>query len=262
MARNEQHDKQDQRRGAVTTFSVHVLLLLIFAFFGISYQDPPPEYGIPVNFGNSLDGAGENAAAPEGSEAPQAPAEAAAAETQTATQDVVDAPSVSTEKSKTKPIEKSSDKPVKKPTEEPKPSKELSNRLNNFGKTGGSPGGTGSGQGSTTGGGDQGATNGSGDGKGTGGTGNRGDYQLGDRSALERPKPRYDCEGDGVVVVKVYVDRNGVVRRAEGGQKGSTTADACLINRAEEAALKTRWQGDASALELQIGTIRYNFHRT
>jgi hypothetical protein len=35
-----------------------------------------------------------------------------------------------------------------------------------------------------------------------------------------------------------------------------------LIRRAEEAALKTRWQGDASALELQVGTIRYNFQRT
>ena len=254
MARNEQHDKQDQRRGALTTFSVHAVLLLIFAFFGISYQDPPPEYGIPVNFGNSMDGAGDDAAAPEGSEAPQAPAEAVSAETQTTTQDVVDAPSVSTEKPKEKPAEK--------PVEKPKPSNELSNRLSNFGKAGGSPNGTGTGQGSTTGGGDQGSPNGSGDGNGTGGTGTRGDYQLGNRSALDRPKPRYDCEGDGVVVVKVYVDRSGIVRRVEGGQKGSTTADACLIKRAEEAALKTRWQGDPAALELQVGSIRYNFQRT
>jgi hypothetical protein len=154
------------------------------------------------------------------------------------------------------------EKLVEKSVEKPNPSNELSNRLSNFGKSGGSPTGIGSGQGSTTGGSDQGAAYGSGDGNGTGGTGNRGDYQLGNRSALERPKPRYDCEGDGVVVVKVYVDRSGVVRRVEGGQKGSTTNDACLIKRAEEAALKTRWQGDASALELQVGTIRYNFQRT
>ena len=249
MAHAPQHDKKDQRRGVITTFSVHALLLLLFAFFGISYQDPPPEYGIPVNFGNSLDGSGDDAAAPEGAEQPQAPTEAVSAETEATTQDVVDAPSVSSEK-------------PEKPVEKLKPSNELSNRLSNFGKPGGSPTGTGSGHGSSTGGGDQGAANGSGDGNGTGGTGNRGDYQLGNRSALERPKPRYDCEGDGVVVVKVYVDRSGIVRRVEGGQKGSTTADACLIKRAEEAALKTRWQGDASALELQVGTIRYNFQRT
>jgi hypothetical protein len=147
--------------------------------------------------------------------------------------------------------------------EAPKASKELSNRLNSkFGRTGGTAGATGSGQGSTSGGGDQGAPNGSGDGNGTGGSGNSGNYQLGTRSALERPKPRYDCEGEGIVVVKVYVDRSGTVTRADGqGQKGSTTSEECLIRRAQEAALKTRWQGDPSALELQVGSIRYSFQR-
>lgn len=106
--------------------------------------------------------------------------------------------------------------------------------------------------------GDQGSPKVSGIGNGS----SRSDYQLGNRSAVERPKPRYDCEGGGIVVVKVYVDRGGVVRRVEGGQKGSTSADACLIKRAEEAAFKTRWQADASALELQVGTIRYNFIRS
>lgn len=93
------------------------------------------------------------------------------------------------------------------------------------------------------------------------GTETSGDFQLGSRKALSRPSPLYNCEGDGVVVVKVYVDRGGVVRRVEGGQKGSTTLDACLIKGAEEAALKTRWEGDPAATELQIGTIRYGFSR-
>lgn len=178
MAHSPQHDKKDQRRGVITTFSVHALLLLLFAFFGISYQDPPPEYGIPVNFGNSLDGSGDDAAAPEGAEQPQAPTEAVSAETEATTQDVVEAPSVSSEKPK-KPVEK----PVEKPAEKPQDPR-LKSALDNFKKSGGSPTGTGSGQGSTTGGGDQGAANGSGNGNGTGGTGNRGDYQLGNRSAL------------------------------------------------------------------------------
>jgi hypothetical protein len=65
-----------------------------------------------------------------------------------------------------------------------------------------------------------------------------------------------------MVVVKVYVDRNGVVKRADGqNQIGSTTLSECLIRIAEEAALKTLWQADPQALELQIGTIRYNFQR-
>lgn len=127
-----------------------------------------------------------------------------------------------------------------------RPSNELSNRLKGFGSD----------QSSTTGGSAQGFLN---SGGGTGG----GNYQLGNRSALERPKPRYNCDGEGIVVVKVYVDRNGLVKRADGrGQQGSTTDEDCLIRRAEEAALKTKWNPDPNALELQIGTIRYNFQRT
>jgi hypothetical protein len=252
------HDKKDRNKALATTFSVHAILLVFFAFFGLTYQDPPPEYGIPVSFGNSLDGAGDDVAAPDGAEAPSA-AEPVSAESEVITQDLVDAPSVSSEKPKDTKVERTVEKPAE---QAPKPSNELSNRLKGFGKPGGTAGGTGSGQGSTTGGGDQGSPNGSGTGNGTGGSGG-GNYQLGTRSALERPKPRYDCDGEGIVVVKVYVDRNGVVKRADGqGQKGSTTSEECLIRRAEEAALKTRWQGDPSALELQVGTIRYNFQRT
>jgi hypothetical protein len=256
----QENDKKDRNRALATTLSVHTVLLIFFFFFGLTYQDPPPEYGIPVSFGNSLDGAGDDAAAPEGSEAQSAAAESA--ESDVVTQDLVDAPSVSSEKAKED--KKSEVKPEAKPVAEaPKASKELSNRLNSkFGKTGGTAGATGSGQGSTSGGGDQGAPNGSGDGNGTGGSGNSGNYQLGNRSALERPKPRYDCEGEGIVVVRVYVDRSGTVTRADGqGQKGSTTSEECLIRRAQEAALKTRWQGDPSALELQVGSIRYSFQR-
>ena len=257
----QENDKKDRNRALATTLSVHTALLIFFFFFGLTYQDPPPEYGIPVSFGNSLDGAGDDAAAPEGSEA-QSAAAAESAESDVVTQDLVDAPSVSSEKAKED--KKSEVKPEAKPVAEaPKASKELSNRLNSkFGRTGGTAGATGSGQGSTSGGGDQGAPNGSGNGNGTGGSGNSGNYQLGNRSALERPKPRYDCEGEGIVVVRVYVDRSGTVTRADGqGQKGSTTSEECLIRRAQEAALKTRWQGDPSALELQVGSIRYSFQR-
>jgi len=258
MAHSPQHDKKDRNKALATTFSVHAVLLLFFAFFGLTYQDPPPEYGIPVSFGNSLDGSGDDAAAPDGAEAPSA-AETVSAESEVTTQDFEDAPPVSSKKPKETKVERTDEKPAE---QAPKPSNELSDHLKRFGKPGGITGGTGSGQGSTTGGGDQGSPNGSGTGNGSGGSGG-GNYQLGTRSALERPKPRYDCDGEGVVVVKVYVDRNGVVKRADGqGQKGSTTSEECLIRRAEEAALKTRWQGDPSALELQVGTIRYNFQRT
>ncbi|MEY3712086.1 MAG: hypothetical protein RL104_869, partial [Bacteroidota bacterium] len=174
------HDQKDRNKALVTTFSVHTVLLVFFAFFGLTYQDPPPEYGIPVSFGNSLDGAGDDVAAPDGAEAPSA-AEPVSAESEVVTQDYVDAPSVSSEKPKDTKVEHTVEKPAE---QAPKPSNELSNRLKGFGKPGGTAGGTGSGQGITTGGGDQGSPNGSGTGNGTGGFGG-GNYQLGTRSALE-----------------------------------------------------------------------------
>lgn len=139
----------------------------------------------------------------------------------------------------------------KQTEQDPRPSDALSDRLKGFAKPGGASGGADSGKGSPN-----------GSVAGTVGSGG-GNYQLGTRSALERPKPRYNCDGEGIVVVKVYVDRNGVVKRADGqDQKGSTTTNECLIRRAEEAALKTKWNPDPNSLELQVGTIRYNFQRT
>ena len=253
MAHAPQHDKKDQRRGVITTFSVHALLLLLFAFFGISYQDPPPEYGIPVNFGNSLDGSGDDAAAPEGAEQPQAPTEAVSAETEATTQDVVDAPSVSSEKPK-KPVEK----PVEKPAEKPQDPR-LKSALDNFKKSGGSPTGTGSGQGSTTGGGDQGASNGSKNSDGQGGSGIAG-YNLSGRKPIATPAPMEGaCEGEQIVVVKIYVNKDGRVIQATPGVKGSTTLSKNLLDRAQNAAMRTTWQVDPQGRERQMGSITYTF---
>ena len=253
MAHGPQHDKKDQRRGVITTFSVHALLLLLFAFFGISYQDPPPEYGIPVNFGNSLDGSGDDAAAPEGAEQPQAPTEAVSAETEATTQDVVEAPSVSSEKPK-KPVEK----PVEKPAEKPQDPR-LKSALDNFKKSGGSPTGTGSGQGSTTGGGDQGASNGSKNSDGQGGSGIAG-YNLSGRKPIATPAPMEgECEGEQIVIVVIRVNKDGRVIQATPGVKGSTTTSKNLLDRAQNAAMRTTWQVDPQGRELQMGSITYTF---
>jgi len=47
----QENDKKDRNRALATTLSVHTVLLIFFFFFGLTYQDPPPEYGIPVSFG-------------------------------------------------------------------------------------------------------------------------------------------------------------------------------------------------------------------
>ncbi|NQY28089.1 MAG: hypothetical protein HRT69_01315 [Flavobacteriaceae bacterium] len=86
-----------------------------------------------------------------------------------------------------------------------------------------------------------------------------GNYGLEGRLVLRRPTPVYTCSKEGRVVVSIKVDRSGKVVSATPGAKGSTTTNPCLLNRAKEAALNTKWQAEANAPEKQIGKIVYNF---
>jgi len=266
---DEFNNKRDKRKGWVTTLSVHVVLLLLFSIYGLNYSDPPPEMGIPINFGYDEQGAGNQVAAPaEPIETRAVTTSEPATETAT-TQDVVDAVAIPEKPEESKPEEvKPSPTPEPVKTEpvvdpKPQPSNQLAGALTRTSQLAKSQPSNGSGQGRTTGGGDLGKPTGSltGQGEGLGGTGNSGNYQLGNRVAQVMPQPAYDCEGEGVVIVKVYVNRFGKVVKVEGGQRG-TTAPSCLIKRAEEAARLTTWEGDPSAPELQTGSIRYRFSRT
>ena len=91
-------------------------------------------------------------------------------------------------------------------------------------------------------------------------TENNDGYQLGSRKSISRPKQIYDCNGEGVVDVRIWVDKSGIVQNAKGEVSGSTTSLSCLVRRAEEAAFKTRFEGDPMATDLQVGSIRYNFY--
>lgn len=50
--------EKNKRRGLIATIFYHVALVLLFIFFGLTYQDPPPEDGIAINFGYEEDGSG------------------------------------------------------------------------------------------------------------------------------------------------------------------------------------------------------------
>jgi len=94
---------------------------------------------------------------------------------------------------------------------------------------------------------------------GAGGGGDGGNYRLGNRKALTKPKPTYDCNEEGKVYVKISVDNNGRVFAAQAGVKGTTNTASCLLTKAKEAALKTRFNSDSNAPAKQIGIIIYNF---
>ncbi len=84
-------------------------------------------------------------------------------------------------------------------------------------------------------------------------------YALSSRTALSIPAPQYNSNSQGKVVIKVWVDRDGKVIRAEFNPKGSTTSDAKLIQASRDAALKARFNSDINAPEEQVGSLTYLF---
>jgi len=72
------------------------------------------------------------------------------------------------------------------------------------------------------------------------------------------PRPVYNVQDQGVVVVTVTVDKDGRVTRAVSGARGSTTLNKTLLDAAERAALQTRFSANPNRIE-QTGTITYTF---
>lgn len=80
---------------------------------------------------------------------------------------------------------------------------------------------------------------------------------LAGRSAVSLPTPHYNSNIQGKIVVKIWVNRNGDVVKAECPVKGSTITDAKLVTIAKASALKAKFSADENAPEEQIGTITY-----
>lgn len=97
--------------------------------------------------------------------------------------------------------------------------------------------------------------------EGEGGTGNGISFSLGGRKSKHLPKPEYNSEDQGKVVVTIYVDRYGNVKRANAGARGTTVTDQRLQKVAQEAAMRAKFSTDPEAPEVQKGTITYNFIR-
>ncbi len=92
-----------------------------------------------------------------------------------------------------------------------------------------------------------------GSGSGTGG------YGLNGRSLVSKGKVQQDCNEDGRVVVRIVVDRNGRVIKAEPGVKGTTNRAPCLLEPARKTALLHKWNLDSKAPSQQIGFVVVNF---
>jgi TonB family protein len=75
----------------------------------------------------------------------------------------------------------------------------------------------------------------------------------------EFPKPSYRSNEQGIVIVEVTVNRDGIVTKATATAKGSTVQDSRLWRAAEKAALEARFDIKKDAPISQLGTIKYIF---
>lgn len=73
------------------------------------------------------------------------------------------------------------------------------------------------------------------------------------------PKPTYDVQASGKVVVEIWVDAYGNVQKAVSGVEGTTVSDRNLWQAARKAALGAHFNMSADAPALQKGTITYVF---
>ncbi|MDY8138837.1 energy transducer TonB [Aquimarina sp. 2201CG5-10] len=291
-------DTKHKKKSFILTTILHVAIIFLLFYLGLTYLDPPPESGIAVNFGTTATGAGEvqpeeaiksspKQTTPEPTPVtPEPQEEVPEIQDEVISQDIEDAPVIDkkpkkkpkkkVEKPKEKPKDKPTDKkPVDKPVKkepvkeveekkpDPKPDKSTLDILDSFSNGPKSDGTAKGGEGDDNKAGDKGDPNGDPNARSYYGTGQGldgdGNYRLGGRKALNKKKITQECNESGIVVVKIEVNQNGKVIRATPGVKGTTNSASCLLEPAKRAALATRFNSDSKAPTKQVGTIVYQF---
>lgn len=244
-------EKKDKGIAVAGTILFHALAVLIL--FLMAFRTPlplPGEEGVEVDLGMMDQGMGniqpEKSAIPMAAQPQQ---QTNKNEEDIVTQNDDEAPAIEKPKN-TKPKQE-------KPAEEPKPT--VNQRAlfkgNNNPQSGGSEGITGQP-------GDQGNPNGLAGIKkydGQGGKGNGTGYDLGGRGAKSLHRPNDDFSEEGIVVVDIWVNRQGKVTRAEVATKGTTVINSDMRQKATQAALRSSFAADPNAPEEQHGTITYTF---
>ena len=74
------------------------------------------------------------------------------------------------------------------------------------------------------------------------------------------PRPSYNVQKSGKVVVAIWVDNYGQVQKAVAGVDGTTVSDKTLWQAARKAALGAHFNMSTDAPALQEGTITYIFN--
>jgi len=258
--------------------------LLLFVV-GPGYMDPPLEYGVAINFGSSDTGSGmvqpKEALASESTPVTEPieeieivptdeSSESAASEEVLNSEDLESIAFKNTQAEKAKlEVEANEQEKAEANVELDRLKKEADLKAKKKAQLDALMGGIGADQGTDKGseGDDESAGDkGQLDGKpyassyfGSAGSGNGGvGYGLNDRGRPKRTKVIPECDEEGTVVVKIYVNQNGSVIKAIPGEKG-TIGDSCLYDAARKTALSHKWPADPKAPLKQIGFVIVDF---
>ncbi len=268
------------RSRGLTSILMSVILFLLFRF-GLMYMDPPEEYGVAVNFGNTDFGSGNKPLAqprkaveekvvdqPQPETSNSEPTETSTKTEEVMTEENAEAIAIKKQKeaeakakAEAERIERlKREAEEKKKREEEEKKKKLDNLIGGVKNSSGNDDG---GEGPDDQGGNKGQLNGDpyapsyfgGSGPGKGGVG----YGLGGRGRPSKRIYKQDCNEYGLVVVKIEVNRQGKVTKAEPGIRGTTNTHPCLLAPAKKIALSHKWPADEDAPAKQIGFVSINF---
>ena len=248
-------DKKGRYVASIATFLYAVVMVVLFLTVHFTLQRPEESGSILVDFGATETGLGQDDTML--SDDTVLPESAPASQNDILTQNFEETPAIeenTIEKSDATEIEQQSQS---KPAEQPVV-REVNRRALFPGNTDQSQS---SSQGATEGTGNQGVISGniSDNYASGGGDGSGISFSLSGRRPLgEFPRPSYDVEEQGRVVIEIAVNAKGEVVSAEFHSRGSTTQNPTLVAAAKKAALGARFSV-SEGNDLQIGTIEYVF---
>lgn len=270
-----------ERNSAKITALITAIILLLMFVMGATYMDPPIEYGVAINFGNTDYGSGPiQPEKPIKSEVNKIVEETKPQETKTEpvtapsktedilTQDSEESIAIKKQKeaeakakAEAERKERERIEAEKRQQQEEEAKKKSLDALIGGVKNSDGTKNTSDGTGNTKG--NQGQLDGDpyapsyfgGSGPGKGGVG----YGLNGRGRPTNKTYKQDCNEYGLVVVRIEVDKQGNVIKAEPGVQGTTNTAPCLLEPAKKIALSFKWPSDAKAPTRQIGFVSINF---
>lgn len=274
-------ETKHERDSAKLTALISVIILLLLFVVGTTYMDPPEEFGVAVNFGNTDFGSGTvqplkpiKSEPLEINEPPQPdisksePTKSADTKEEVLTEDNSEAIAIKKQKeaeNRAKAIadakaKAEAERIAKEEREQEEKKKKLDALIGGVSKSEGSTTGSEGNDNKT---GDKGQLDGDpyapsyfgGSGTGSGGVG----YGLNGRGNASYQTLRQDCNESGMVIVRIVVNNNGNVVEAVPGVKGTTNTAQCLLEPAKKIALSHKWRPDPNAPAKQIGFVKVNF---